>query len=71
MIKISDLNVGQSEETSELKSGFSWHTRDRDRKVSLSNNYGLDTIGRQNSAEFFNNEDSRRVFSMMRRTESD
>lgn len=62
MVKISDLNVGPfGEDPSELKSAFSWNTRDR--KFSLSNNYELNTVGRINSAEFFNNEDSKRIYS--------
>ncbi|KAL4445925.1 hypothetical protein ABPG74_010917 [Tetrahymena malaccensis] len=70
LVKISDVSVGQhGEEPSELKSAFSWNTKDR--RVSLSNNYELNTVGRINSAEFFNNEDSKRIFSMLRRSESD
>lgn len=69
LIKLSDLNVGPSDEVSELKSAFSWNTRDR--KISLSNNYEMNTLGRLNSAEYFNNEDSKRINSILKRTNSD
>jgi len=59
-VKLSDASAGQQEEISELKNSLSWHTRER--PISLSNNYEVNTVGRINSAEFFNNnDDSKRL----------
>lgn len=63
MIKLSDLNVGPSED-----SAFS---SNKEHRISLSNNYEVNTLGRFNSGEFFGNDEGRRVMSLTRKSDSD
>lgn len=63
MIKISDLNIGPSEESA--------LSAMRERHLSLSNNYELNTIGRINSAEFYNNEEAKKILCLFKQSESD